>query len=98
MARPVLSILELSASLSQLDAYALIIPTETQAIAIALEDLKPTRPLTHDLFVNLSHIHNISLLGIEINKTKEDVLKKARIILYKKTNKTPYSNKKREFI
>jgi len=98
MARLVLSVLGLSASQSQSGAYALILQEETsgsripiiigsaeaQAIAIALEGLKPPRPLTHDLFVNLSQIHDISLLEVEINKVEEGVFY-AQLIL--KSNK-----------
>ena len=87
MARLVLSVLGLSASQSQSGAYALILQedasgsripiiigsAEAQSIAIALEGLKPPRPLTHDLFVNLSQVHNISLLEVEINKVEEGV-------------------------
>ena len=87
MGRLVLSVLGLSASQSQSGAYALILQedssgsripiiigsAEAQAIAIALEGLKPPRPLTHDLFVNLAQVHNISLIEVEINKVEEGV-------------------------
>lgn len=87
MSRLVLNILGLSASQSQSGAYALILQEESsgsripiiigsaeaQAIAIGLEDLKPPRPLTHDLFYNLSKAHHISLLEVEINKVEEGI-------------------------
>lgn len=87
MKRVKLNVLGLSSSHSQSGAYALILQeettqaripivigaTEAQAIAIALEGLKPPRPLTHDLFFNLSEAYNISLLEVEINKLEEGV-------------------------
>jgi bifunctional DNase/RNase len=87
MGRVALSVLGLSASHSQSGAYALILQeeeglsripiiigsAEAQAIAIALEGLKPPRPLTHDLFVNLSNAYSINLLEVEINKIEEGI-------------------------
>lgn len=84
MERVTLSILGLSTSQSQSGAYALILQEEerqaripiiigafeAQSIAIALEGLAPPRPLTHDLFLNLSNAYNISLLEVEIFKWK----------------------------
>ena len=87
MDRVSLSILGLSTSQSQMGAYALILQeedgraripivigaTEAQSIAIALEGLKPPRPLTHDLFLDLSNAYGIALLEVEINKIEEGV-------------------------
>jgi len=87
MKRVNLSVLGLSTSHSQAGAYALILQeeegsaripiiigaTEAQAIAIALEGLKPPRPLTHDLFLNLSNAYGISLLEVEINRIEEGI-------------------------
>jgi hypothetical protein len=87
MERVILSVLGLSTSQSQSGAYALILQEEegqaripiiigafeAQSIAIALEGLTPPRPLTHDLFLNLSNAYNISLLEIEIFKMEEGV-------------------------
>lgn len=87
MDRVNLSVLGLSTSQSQAGAYALILQeedgnaripiiigaTEAQAIAIALEGLKPPRPLTHDLFINLSNAYDIHLLEVEINKIEEGI-------------------------
>jgi bifunctional DNase/RNase len=46
---------------------------EAQSIAIELEHLTPTRPLTHDLFKSLSLAFNIELLDVVIYKLKEGV-------------------------
>jgi bifunctional DNase/RNase len=46
---------------------------EAQSIAIELEHLTPTRPLTHDLFKSLSLAFNIELLEVVIYKLKEGV-------------------------
>ena len=87
MDRVNLSVLGLSTSHSQAGAYALILQeeggaaripiiigsTEAQAIAIALEGLKPPRPLTHDLFLNLANAYGIHLLEVEINKIEEGI-------------------------
>ena len=69
-----LNILGLSYSQTQTGAYALVLSeadgkrripiiigaVEAQAIAIQLEGLKPPRPLTHDLFLN------IALFGVDM--------------------------------
>jgi bifunctional DNase/RNase len=87
MDRVTLSVLGLSTSQSQSGAYALILQeeegqaripiiigaTEAQSIAIALEGLAPPRPLTHDLFLNLTNAFNISLLEVEIFKLEEGI-------------------------
>ncbi len=46
---------------------------EAQAIAIALDALTPSRPFTHDLFVNFATAHNISIIEVEITKFEEGV-------------------------
>lgn len=46
---------------------------EAQSIAIELEHLTPTRPLTHDLFKSLSLAFQIELLDVVIYKLKEGV-------------------------
>lgn len=46
---------------------------EAQAIAIELENIPPSRPLTHDLFKNVLEELNISLVEIIINDLKEGV-------------------------
>ncbi len=44
---------------------------EAQAIAIILQDLKPARPLTHDLFVKLAKGFNLSIESVSITALKE---------------------------
>ncbi len=41
---------------------------EAQAIAIALEKMKPARPLTHDLFKSFAEIFGVTLIEVIINK------------------------------
>ena len=87
MDRVKLNVLGLSYSQSQAGSYALILSDEdrdlrlpiiiggfeAQAIAIEIEDLKPPRPLTHDLFYNFANIYNIALKEVEIYKLEEGV-------------------------
>lgn len=82
-----LRILGLSYSQTQTGAYALVLAEEkgkrripiiigapeAQSIAIQLEGLKPTRPLTHDLFTNFAMAFNIELLEIRIYKLQEGI-------------------------
>lgn len=46
---------------------------EAQAIAIELEDMRPSRPLTHDLFVNFMNIFNFNVSEVVINDFSEGV-------------------------
>lgn len=46
---------------------------EAQAIAMELEEIPPSRPLTHDLFKNTLEAYNISLVEVIINELKEGV-------------------------
>ncbi len=82
-----LEIMGLSYSKSQTGAYALILAEENgkrrlpiiiggfeaQAIAIELEKMKPTRPLTHDLFKSFALEFNIYLSEVIIHKFVEGV-------------------------
>ncbi len=82
-----LNILGLSVSQTQSGAYALVLseengkrripiiigPVEAQAIAIQLEELKPPRPLTHDLIKNIATAFNISLQEVSIYKLEEGI-------------------------
>jgi bifunctional DNase/RNase len=82
-----LNILGLSVSQTQSGAYALVLaeengdrripiiigPVEAQAIAIQLEGLKPPRPLTHDLFKNLSAAFDINISEVIIYKLEEGI-------------------------
>ena len=82
-----LEIFGMSYSQSQSGAYALILSVrgenrrlpiiiggfEAQAIAIELEKMKPTRPLTHDLFKNFASHFNINITEVVINKFEEGI-------------------------
>ncbi len=82
-----LEIVGMSYSQSQSGAYALILGVkgesrrlpiiiggfEAQAIAIHLENMKPTRPLTHDLFKNFATHFKINVLEVVINKFENGI-------------------------
>jgi uncharacterized protein len=82
-----LEIIGLSYSQTQTGAYALILKEvdgkrrlpiiiggfEAQAIAIEMEKMTPSRPLTHDLFKSLSEAYDISLKEIIIYNLMEGV-------------------------
>jgi len=82
-----LEIIGMSYSQSQSGAYALILGEkdgerrlpiiiggfEAQAIAIELEKMKPSRPLTHDLFKSFSDTFKITIKEVIINKFIEGV-------------------------
>ncbi|PLW97527.1 MAG: hypothetical protein C0591_06380 [Marinilabiliales bacterium] len=82
-----LEIIGMSYSQSQSGAYALILGVvgenrrlpiiiggfEAQAIAIELEKMKPTRPLTHDLFKSFATQFNINLKEVVINKFENGI-------------------------
>lgn len=77
----------MSYSQSQSGAYALILGEhkgirrlpiiiggfEAQAIAVELEKMKPSRPLTHDLFKNFAEHYNIFIKEVIIDKFMEGV-------------------------
>jgi hypothetical protein len=46
---------------------------EAQAIAVALERMQPSRPLTHDLFANFIAAFNIDLFEVMIYKLEEGI-------------------------
>jgi hypothetical protein len=46
---------------------------EAQAIAIALEQLQPARPLTHDLFLNTIAVLKASLLYVKITEINDGI-------------------------
>lgn len=90
-----LEILGISYSQSQSGAYALIFGEENkkrrlpiiigsfeaQAIAIELENMKPSRPLTHDLFKNFATTFNIAITEVIIHKFSEGIFF-AKLICY----------------
>ncbi|MDR2233844.1 MAG: bifunctional nuclease family protein, partial [Tannerella sp.] len=47
--------------------------SEAQSIAVALENAKPPRPLTHDIFVNFANTYNIRLKEVFIYKFEEGI-------------------------
>ncbi len=82
-----LEIIGMSYSQSQSGAYALILGEvggkrrlpiiiggfEAQSIAIELEKMKPSRPLTHDLFKNFADHYKINVKEVIINKFEQGV-------------------------
>jgi bifunctional DNase/RNase len=82
-----LEIIGLSFSQTQTGAYALILGEENgqrrlpiiiggfeaQAIAVELEHMQPTRPLTHDLFRNFAIEFNISIDEVVVYNLKEGI-------------------------
>lgn len=82
-----LEIIALSHSITQTHSYAVVLGEvnglrrlpiviggfEAQAIAVALEKMHPSRPLTHDLMKNFMNAFNIELMEIVINDLQEGV-------------------------
>lgn len=83
-----LEIIGLSYSQTQTGAYALVLGEkdgakrrlpiiiggfEAQAIAIELESMTPSRPLTHDLFKSFADVYNISVKEIIIYNLVEGI-------------------------
>jgi len=46
---------------------------EAQAIALELEKMKPSRPLTHDLFYNFAKTFGINIIEVQITKFHEGI-------------------------
>ncbi len=94
-----LDIIGISYSQSQSGAYALILGEsngrrrlpiiiggfEAQAIAIELEKMKPSRPLTHDLFKSFAMNFNITIKEVIIDKFVEGVFY-AKLVCFDGTN------------
>jgi uncharacterized protein len=82
-----LNIVGLSYSQAQSNSYALVLGEtngkrrlpivighyEAQAIALELEKMKPSRPLTHDLFYNFAKIFGINIVEVQITKFYEGI-------------------------
>lgn len=82
-----LEIVALSHSITQTHSYAVVLGEinglrrlpiviggfEAQAIAVALERMQPSRPLTHDLMKNFMLAFNIELHEIVINDLQEGI-------------------------
>ena len=82
-----LEIVALSHSITQTHSYAVVLGEvngmrrlpiviggfEAQAIAVALERMQPSRPLTHDLMKNFMMAFNVELHEIVINDLQEGI-------------------------
>lgn len=82
-----LEIVALSHSITQTHSYAVVLGEmnglrrlpiviggfEAQAIAVALENMHPSRPLTHDLMKNFMNAFNVELQEIIINDLQEGI-------------------------
>ena len=82
-----LEIVALSHSITQTHSYAVVLGEvnglrrlpiviggfEAQAIAVALERMQPSRPLTHDLLKNLMNAFNVDLHEIIISDLQEGI-------------------------
>ena len=82
-----LEIVALSHSITQTHSYAVVLGEvdglrrlpiviggfEAQAIAVALERMQPSRPLTHDLFANFMSTFSIELTEVMIYKLEEGI-------------------------
>ena len=82
-----LEIVALSHSITQTHSYAVVLGEvnglrrlpiviggfEAQAIAVALERMQPSRPLTHDLMKNFMQAFNVELMEIIINDLQEGI-------------------------
>ncbi len=82
-----LEIVALSHSITQTNSYAVVLGEvnglrrlpiviggfEAQAIAVALERMKPTRPLTHDLMKNFMMAFNVDLHEVIISDLQEGI-------------------------
>ena len=82
-----LEIVALSHSITQTNSYAVVLGEvnglrklpiviggfEAQAIAVALERMKPTRPLTHDLMKNFMNAFSVDLQEIIISDLQEGI-------------------------
>lgn len=48
-------------------------PAEAQSIAIRMENIKPPRPLTHDLFVTFAHAFGVTLREVYISNFEDGI-------------------------
>ncbi len=82
-----LEILGLSSSQSDVGHFALVLGEaegnrrlpiiidgyQARAIALEIEDIKPNRPMTHDLLVNIAKEFHIDLIEVQITGIKEGI-------------------------
>jgi uncharacterized protein len=94
-----LEIVALSHSITQTHSYAVVLGEvngvrrlpiviggfEAQAIAVALERMQPSRPLTHDLMKNFMIAFNVELLEIVISDLQEGVFY-SKLVCYSTTD------------
>jgi len=87
MKRKQLKVLGLSYSQSQIGSYVLVLSekkgnrklpiiikaSEAQQIAVKIEDIKPARPLTHDLFKSLTDTFSIDVQEVFIYELAEGI-------------------------
>lgn len=87
MKKTELEIVALSHSITQTHSYAVVLGElnglrrlpiviggfEAQAIAVALEKMQPSRPLTHDLFASFMTTFDIELTEVVIYKLEEGI-------------------------
>lgn len=87
MKKTELEIVALSHSITQTHSYAVVLGEmnglrrlpiviggfEAQAIAVALERMQPSRPLTHDLFASMMGTFDIELTEVIIYKLEEGI-------------------------
>lgn len=90
-----LDILGLSSSQSQVGSFALVLGErdgnrrlpiiiggfEAQAIALEIENIKPNRPMTHDLIVAITRSFDIALQEVVISDLREGVFF-SKLIMY----------------
>ena len=90
-----LEILGLSSSQSQIGSFALVLGEEdgnrrlpiiiggfeAQAIALEIENIKPNRPMTHDLLVSIARTFEVEMEEVVISDLKEGVFY-SRIVLH----------------
>ncbi len=82
-----LEIIALSHSITQTHSYAVVLGEtnglrrlpiviggfEAQAIAVALEKMNPSRPLTHDLMKNFMNAFNVDIQEVIISDLQEGI-------------------------
>ena len=82
-----LDIVALSHSVTQSHNYAVVLGEkggnrrlpiviggfEAQAIAVAMENMTPNRPLTHDLFKNALDVFNVNIIEVVINNLVDGI-------------------------
>lgn len=91
-----LRVMGLTFSQTQTGSYALVLAEESgkkripimigafeaQAIALHLEELKPPRPLTHDLFLSFSRAYGVELKEVLISKLEEGIFYSELVFLH----------------